>query len=155
MAASGGYPASAGHGANLRGGDGAPGGAPSGGRFGQQPPRPNHGLNGAQSSGNGQWGYQQGTPSQPNDTSQNRPRDVGAPVPAAGEDSQPPGAFPKDQPPADLTRRQSTSRICGKCGLGLTGQFVRALGDTYHLECFTCHVSPLTVVPARTVLTVL
>jgi hypothetical protein len=32
------------------------------------------------------------------------------------------------------------SKICGKCELGLTGQFVRALGDTYHLECFTCHV---------------
>ena len=35
--------------------------------------------------------------------------------------------------------KQST-RICGKCGGHLTGQFVRALGDTYHLECFTCHV---------------
>lgn len=34
-----------------------------------------------------------------------------------------------------------TGKICGKCGEGLTGQFVRALGDTYHLECFTCHVS--------------
>lgn len=38
------------------------------------------------------------------------------------------------------SRRPSGSRICGKCGEGLTGQFVRALGDTYHLECFTCHV---------------
>lgn len=34
-------------------------------------------------------------------------------------------------------------KICGKCGEGLTGQFVRALGGTYHLECFTCHVRPL------------
>lgn len=33
------------------------------------------------------------------------------------------------------------SRICGKCGQQLLGQFVRALGDTYHLECFTCNVS--------------
>lgn len=32
-------------------------------------------------------------------------------------------------------------RTCGKCGNHLTGQFVRALGGTYHLECFTCHVS--------------
>lgn len=32
-------------------------------------------------------------------------------------------------------------RMCGKCGTHLTGQFVRALGGTYHLECFTCHVS--------------
>ncbi|KAF2750572.1 RhoGAP-domain-containing protein [Sporormia fimetaria CBS 119925] len=31
------------------------------------------------------------------------------------------------------------SKMCGKCGEGLTGQFVRALGGTYHLECFTCH----------------
>jgi len=30
-------------------------------------------------------------------------------------------------------------KTCGKCGEGLTGQFVRALGDTFHLECFTCH----------------
>jgi len=35
-----------------------------------------------------------------------------------------------------------SGKICGKCGEGLTGQFVRALGDTYHLECFTCHVRP-------------
>jgi hypothetical protein len=32
-------------------------------------------------------------------------------------------------------------RMCGKCGTHLTGQFVRALGGTFHLECFTCHVS--------------
>jgi hypothetical protein len=36
---------------------------------------------------------------------------------------------------------KKTGKICGKCGEGLTGQFVRALGDTFHLECFTCHVS--------------
>ena len=32
------------------------------------------------------------------------------------------------------------SRICKKCGEALTGQFVRALGGTYHLECFLCQV---------------
>lgn len=39
-------------------------------------------------------------------------------------------------------------RTCGKCQRALTGQFVRALGDTYHLECFTCHVgsAKLTIV---------
>ncbi|WPG97747.1 Rho-type GTPase-activating protein 1 [Acrodontium crateriforme] len=37
------------------------------------------------------------------------------------------------------SRRPSGQRKCGKCQLQLTGQFVRALGDTYHLECFTCH----------------
>ena len=37
--------------------------------------------------------------------------------------------------------RTGTTRVCGKCGGHLSGQFVRALGDTYHLECFTCNVS--------------
>ncbi|CAK4031523.1 Rho-type GTPase-activating 1 [Lecanosticta acicola] len=36
-------------------------------------------------------------------------------------------------------RPSGQQRVCGKCGKHLTGQFVRALGDTYHLECFTCH----------------
>lgn len=40
------------------------------------------------------------------------------------------------QPP----KPKRTGKICGKCGEGLTGQFVRALGGTYHLECFTCYV---------------
>jgi hypothetical protein len=43
----------------------------------------------------------------------------------------------QQQPP----KPKRSGKICGKCGEGLTGQFVRALGDTYHLECFTCHVS--------------
>jgi hypothetical protein len=29
-------------------------------------------------------------------------------------------------------------RTCQKCNQALTGQFVRALGGTYHLECFKC-----------------
>jgi hypothetical protein len=32
-------------------------------------------------------------------------------------------------------------RICKKCGEPLTGQFVRALGGTFHLDCFKCRVS--------------
>lgn len=32
-------------------------------------------------------------------------------------------------------------RICKKCGEPLTGQFVRALGGTFHLDCFRCRVS--------------
>lgn len=39
-----------------------------------------------------------------------------------------------------VAKPKRSGKICGKCGEGLTGQFVRALGDTYHLECFTCHV---------------
>ena len=36
-----------------------------------------------------------------------------------------------------------SSRICQKCNEPLTGQFVRALGGTFHLECFKCEVSRL------------
>jgi hypothetical protein len=56
----------------------------------------------------------------------------------------------KDDRPADTqispSRDRSrpngkqSNRVCAKCGGHLTGQFVRALGGTYHLECFTCHV---------------
>ncbi|KAI9894158.1 MAG: hypothetical protein M1814_004012 [Vezdaea aestivalis] len=31
-----------------------------------------------------------------------------------------------------------TLRLCKKCGDPLTGQFVRALGGTFHLDCFKC-----------------
>lgn len=31
-------------------------------------------------------------------------------------------------------------RLCKKCGEPLTGQFVRALGGTFHLDCFRCRV---------------
>ena len=51
-----------------------------------------------------------------------------------------PGSQHLDAPPRDKPRTGRSGKICGKCGGGLTGQFVRALGDTYHLECFTCHV---------------
>ena len=52
-----------------------------------------------------------------------------------------PGAanLPQNSP---QQRPKRSGKICGKCGEGLTGQFVRALGGTYHLECFTCHVRP-------------
>ncbi|KAI1828085.1 RhoGAP-domain-containing protein [Xylaria intraflava] len=30
-------------------------------------------------------------------------------------------------------------RTCAKCGEALTGQFVRALDETFHLECFKCY----------------
>ena len=41
----------------------------------------------------------------------------------------------------DVSRRPSGARLCAKCNKPLSGQFVRALENTYHLECFTCHVS--------------
>lgn len=31
-------------------------------------------------------------------------------------------------------------RLCKKCNEPLTGQFVRALGGTFHLDCFRCRV---------------
>lgn len=50
----------------------------------------------------------------------------------------PPGQLLAQNSPQQRPKR--SGKICGKCGEGLTGQFVRALGGTYHLECFTCHV---------------
>ncbi|KAF2400510.1 RhoGAP-domain-containing protein [Trichodelitschia bisporula] len=46
---------------------------------------------------------------------------------------------PKASTPNSGSRRPSGSRICGKCEKPLQGQFVRALDNTYHLDCFTCH----------------
>lgn len=39
-------------------------------------------------------------------------------------------------------RRQGSGqvRLCKKCDEPLTGQFVRALGGTFHLDCFKCRV---------------
>lgn len=59
-------------------------------------------------------------------------------------------AEPFDQEPIDqrdipAPRERSrpknrTTHTCNKCGDPLTGQFVRALGGTFHLECFKCNV---------------
>ena len=37
--------------------------------------------------------------------------------------------------------KSSSQRTCMKCNLPLTGQFVRAIGGTFHLECFKCQVN--------------
>ena len=37
--------------------------------------------------------------------------------------------------------KSSSQRVCLKCNQPLTGQFVRAIGGTFHLECFKCRVS--------------
>ena len=39
--------------------------------------------------------------------------------------------------------KSHTLRLCQKCAEPLTGQFVRALGGTFHLECFKCRVCPI------------
>lgn len=38
------------------------------------------------------------------------------------------------------TEGRKPQRICKKCGEPLTGQFVRALEGTFHLDCFRCQV---------------
>ncbi|ODV77229.1 GTPase-activating protein of the rho/rac family, partial [Suhomyces tanzawaensis NRRL Y-17324] len=35
--------------------------------------------------------------------------------------------------------RRKNRKICKKCGVEITGQFVRALSAAYHVECFKCH----------------
>lgn len=40
-----------------------------------------------------------------------------------------------------VEKPKKPARLCQKCGEPLTGQFVRALGGTFHLECFKCRVS--------------
>ena len=54
----------------------------------------------------------------------------------------------QDRPARERSRPNGASggrpggpRICKKCDQPLTGQFVRALGGTFHLECFLCRVS--------------
>ena len=37
-------------------------------------------------------------------------------------------------------QRSGQGRTCKKCGEPLTGQFVRALDGTFHLDCFKCQV---------------
>ena len=34
------------------------------------------------------------------------------------------------------------SQVCAKCSLPMAGQFVRALGTVFHLDCFRCQVCP-------------
>jgi len=45
------------------------------------------------------------------------------------------------------------TRICKKCGESLTGQFVRALDGTFHLDCFKCRVSSEPLLHALALLT--
>lgn len=41
----------------------------------------------------------------------------------------------------ESTPTPRAQQACAKCGLQMTGQFVRALGTVYHLDCFRCQVS--------------
>lgn len=44
-----------------------------------------------------------------------------------------------------LTGSPVGNKLCDKCGLPMSGQFVRALAGTYHLDCFRCHDCDRTV----------
>lgn len=47
----------------------------------------------------------------------------------------------RDNGGAGAKTGNGNKRACKKCGEALTGQFVRALGGTFHLDCFRCRVS--------------
>ncbi|KIR40484.1 rho GTPase activator [Cryptococcus deuterogattii 99/473] len=40
--------------------------------------------------------------------------------------------------PQPRTRKEGGGTICGQCGQTVHGQFVRAMGKVYHLNCFRC-----------------
>lgn len=83
-----------------------------------------------------------------------------------------PGSLPAEPPWNDEPPRKSSERnrsrqrngrsasgqirTCKKCGEPLTGQFVRALDGTFHLDCFKCRVcwppvSPHPLVPTAAI----
>ncbi|KAK6453894.1 uncharacterized protein RJT20DRAFT_3886 [Scheffersomyces xylosifermentans] len=45
---------------------------------------------------------------------------------------------PGDRSQTKKTTRRKARKVCSQCGLDITGQFVRALHNAYHVECFTC-----------------
>ena len=46
----------------------------------------------------------------------------------------------RERPRVNAAANSKPQRICASCGQSLTGQFVRAIGGTFHLECFRCRV---------------
>lgn len=52
------------------------------------------------------------------------------------------GSGPRDRPRLNggSGSKSPGGRTCRRCGEPLQGQFVRALGGTFHLECFQCSV---------------
>lgn len=52
-----------------------------------------------------------------------------------------------------LGGKSLSQRTCLKCNQSLTGQFVRAIGGTFHLECFKCRVSVCAIGIVETLLT--
>lgn len=89
-----------------------------------------------------------GDPIPPSDHDHNHLRQLSRPIvdePSPISDS-PRGRRSSEKPrtlePKERTgegRKPSATRTCGKCGGPLSGQFVRAINNTFHLECFTCN----------------
>ena len=48
---------------------------------------------------------------------------------------------PKTNGSGNIAKPPPGQRTCWKCGQQLSGQFVRAIGGTFHLECFKCQVT--------------
>lgn len=83
-------------------------------------------------------GYMQPPPTDPS-SGRSRDMDLNLPIRERSRNNRPPGDAPATTPAA-APASKSTTRICNKCSESLTGPFVRALGGTFHLECFLCRV---------------
>ncbi|KAJ5475316.1 Rho-type GTPase-activating protein 1 [Penicillium diatomitis] len=100
--------------------------------------------------------FQKNTPTSPEDNlipfDSPSTRVAGNHSPLTPDDRSPRGLEPEPQPLRDRSNARDrsrttarphnkspgSSRLCQKCHEPLTGQFVRALGGTFHLECFKC-----------------
>ena len=88
------------------------------------------------------------TPRRPSPTTQNPNLTLAMPVP---HPVRPRGSSTGDTPGSSSQRENSGDATpkpgkldgptaCGQCGQGVRGQFVRAMGKVYHLQCFRCKV---------------
>lgn len=59
------------------------------------------------------------------------------------QSSQGGGANNTQQTTQSSSGHRRTAQLCAKCNLPMTGQFVRALGTVFHLDCFRCQVSSI------------
>lgn len=64
-----------------------------------------------------------------------------SPLPPSGWAEDPSNGSDANRPrPRNGRSTSAQTRLCKKCNLQLTGQFVRALDGTFHLDCFKCRV---------------
>lgn len=84
--------------------------------------------------------------------SPSRPSSRGAPSSVYSEDkgspvSQTAPASSLSQTHSNYSTSTVSAQPCSSCGLTMSGQFVRALGNVYHLDCFRCRVCGLSLFP--------